>query len=373
MATILIIEDQIEVRENIEAILALEDFETLSADNGARGVELARQALPDLILCDVMMPELDGYGVLETLKAETQTAAIPLILLTARSERRDLRRGMELGADDYLTKPFSLDELLTAIRTRLEKRAQYQAAGAEEAQRLRRNITRALPHEFLTPLNGILGLSEILLSCYDSLSNKEVLEYIKDIEQSGQRLHHLVHNLLLYAELELLGADPERRRYWQERRAQRSPGLTLLRRVFQEKLAAYDRLEDGALTLPSGAGEIDLALAPEDYRKILEELLDNACKFSPVRTPITAELTFDSREITLGLTDKGRGMDAQQLAQIGAYQQFERQIYEQQGAGLGLIIAKGLTELYGGQLTLTSKPNQGVAVTLALPRSPAPD
>ncbi|MBJ7901682.1 MAG: response regulator [Cyanobacteria bacterium RI_101] len=368
MAKILIIEDQIEVRENIEAILELEDFETLSADNGVRGVELARQALPDLILCDVMMPELDGYGVLESLRAETQTAAIPLILLTARSERRDLRRGMELGADDYLTKPFSLDELLAAIRTRLDKRAQYQAASAEEIQRLRRNITRALPHEFLTPLNGILGLSEILLSYYDTLSKDEVLEYIRDIEQSGQRLNHLVHNLLLYAELELLGADPERRRYWQERRAQRSPALASLRRVFQEKLGAYDRLGDGHLTLAPGIEEIELALAPEDYQKILEELLDNACKFSPPGTPITAELTPGAQEIALELRDRGRGMDSQQLAQIGAYQQFERQIYEQQGSGLGLIIAKGLTELYGGSLTLTSEPGRGATVALTLPR-----
>ncbi|MBW4647202.1 MAG: EAL domain-containing protein [Kastovskya adunca ATA6-11-RM4] len=123
MTKILVIEDEAEVRDNIQEILELEDFETIVAPNGRIGVTLAKAQVPDLIICDVMMPELDGYGVLKELRQDAITATIPLIFLTAKAENSDLRQGMTLGADDYLTKPFTLAELRRAIATRLEKKA----------------------------------------------------------------------------------------------------------------------------------------------------------------------------------------------------------------------------------------------------------
>jgi len=124
---ILIIEDNDDIRESVTEILELANFEVLAAENGKKGVELAMAHLPDLILCDIMMPELDGYGVLYLLAKKPETAAIPFIFLTAKAERADMRRGMELGADDYLVKPFDDMELLTAIESRLNKRDKQQA------------------------------------------------------------------------------------------------------------------------------------------------------------------------------------------------------------------------------------------------------
>lgn len=124
---ILIIEDNDDIRESVTEILELANFEVLTAENGKKGVELAMTHLPDLILCDIMMPELDGYGVLYLLAKKPETAAIPFIFLTAKAERADMRRGMELGADDYLVKPFDDMELLTAIESRLNKRDKQQA------------------------------------------------------------------------------------------------------------------------------------------------------------------------------------------------------------------------------------------------------
>ncbi|MBD2667155.1 putative diguanylate phosphodiesterase (EAL domain) with Response Regulator Receiver modulation [Richelia sinica FACHB-800] len=122
MTRILIIEDEIQIRNNLEQILQLSGYETITAENGLIGVELAIAHPPDLILCDIMLPELDGYGVLTALRQEKSTFAIPLIFLTAKAEFKDLRQGMELGADDYLTKPFEQSELLRAINTRLERK-----------------------------------------------------------------------------------------------------------------------------------------------------------------------------------------------------------------------------------------------------------
>lgn len=123
---ILIIEDHDAIRENIVEILEMAKYIVFEADNGKIGIEMALKHIPDIILCDIMMPELDGYGVLYMLNKYSETAAIPFIFLTAKAEHSDLRKGMEMGADDYLTKPFDDIELLNAIEVRLRKKAHLQ-------------------------------------------------------------------------------------------------------------------------------------------------------------------------------------------------------------------------------------------------------
>jgi DNA-binding NarL/FixJ family response regulator len=124
MKKILVIEDEPEMLRNLTTILRLERFTPLPAKNGRLGIELAKKEKPDLILCDVMMPELDGYGVIAALRTEPETVTIPFIFLTSKGEKPDIRAGMNLGADDYLTKPVAKADLLAAIRTRLERAVQ---------------------------------------------------------------------------------------------------------------------------------------------------------------------------------------------------------------------------------------------------------
>jgi DNA-binding NarL/FixJ family response regulator len=121
MKKILVIEDEPEMRRNITALLGYYDYEPIAADNGRAGVEAARREKPDLILCDVMMPELDGYGVLQALQADATLARIPFIFLTAKGEKDDLRSGMNRGADDYLTKPVANADLVRAVEARLQR------------------------------------------------------------------------------------------------------------------------------------------------------------------------------------------------------------------------------------------------------------
>ncbi|NOQ74942.1 MAG: response regulator [Crocinitomix sp.] len=118
---ILLIEDNHEMLENIEEILELADYDVVTAENGKKGVPLIKKELPDLILCDIMMPELDGYGVLDAISRDPLTAAIPFIFLTAKSGKEDFRKGMNLGADDYLTKPFDDRQLLDTVERRIKK------------------------------------------------------------------------------------------------------------------------------------------------------------------------------------------------------------------------------------------------------------
>ena len=121
MRSILLIEDNAELRENTAEILELANYKVTSAENGKVGIQKALENKPDLIICDVMMPELDGYGVLHLINKNPELSGIPFIFLTAKSERSDLRKGMEMGADDYITKPFTDIELLNAIESRFKK------------------------------------------------------------------------------------------------------------------------------------------------------------------------------------------------------------------------------------------------------------
>ncbi|MCB0772425.1 MAG: response regulator [Flavobacteriales bacterium] len=152
MKTLLLIEDDADVRDNTAEILELANYRVLKAENGKKGVDIARRELPDLVLCDIMMPDLDGYGVLHMLGRNPETAEIPFIFLSAKAERSDVRRGMDLGADDYLTKPFEESELLNAIEGRLKR-----------SQLFRKGFDRTLNglNDFMDQARGVAALQDL--------------------------------------------------------------------------------------------------------------------------------------------------------------------------------------------------------------------
>ncbi len=130
MTMILVIEDEAPIRDKIVTVLKYENCDVIDAANGREGVVLAQENRPDLIICDVLMPDLNGYSALEALRKDPDTSVIPVIFLTAAASRAEMRKGMELGADDYITKPYTVVELLAAVRTRLERQETIKVAGA---------------------------------------------------------------------------------------------------------------------------------------------------------------------------------------------------------------------------------------------------
>lgn len=176
MKTILIIEDQPDMRENLATMLELENYAVLTANDGIQGLATAREEKPDLILCDVMMPKLDGYGMLQRLREDQTIAGTPFIFLTARGEQQDLRAGMNLGADDYLIKPVTAADLLAALSARLERKST--------------RIWTQLKPDFRSavPLAAALGLTEqeanVLLWLAQEKSNPEISAILKAPEDT---------------------------------------------------------------------------------------------------------------------------------------------------------------------------------------------
>jgi two-component system, OmpR family, alkaline phosphatase synthesis response regulator PhoP len=188
MTTILVIEDEAVLRNNIIALLTAEGFESLGAENGDMGIQLAQEKSPSLIICDIMMPGIDGYAVLDRLQQNPQTALIPFIFLTAKSERSDIRQGIQLGADDYLTKPFDAEELFGAIAARLKKQdLLYQRFQdlSEELDRLSKVISAKddmlenFNQEMRRPLTNLRLAVEQLQQDSDPTKREQYLEILR--------------------------------------------------------------------------------------------------------------------------------------------------------------------------------------------------
>ena len=361
MHKILVIDDDALLRQTIALVLKARGHQIIEAENGLVGIQMARSQQPDLIISDVNMPECDGYQVLEALRADSTTTNIPFVFMTGQADDEGMRRGMIGGADDYLPKPFAMDALLATVDARLRKETQRKAAADKRLAELRSNLSLMLPHELNTPLIGILGFGEIIISCADSLSPEELVEMGQSIVTSGQRLQHLIQNFLLYSQLELLGADA--RDVSLMRNKYTTAAHELIAELLQRRADAGNRAGDLKLELTRVEG----AISAELLSKIVEELADNAFKFSQPGQAVRVTARMDAGTLELTITDGGRGFKAEHIGQISAYLQFERRQHEQQGSGLGLIIAKRLAELHGGSLTIHSDGRTGTTVVVRLP------
>lgn len=348
MTRILIIEDMKDLRDDVVEMLNMEGFEAMGAENGLVGIEVARDKKPDLIVCDVTMPEMDGYGVLEEVRRDPETATIPFIFLTARTDRGNVRQGMVLGADDYLTKPFNVDELLDSIHTQLRKRVEFNEAANRRLEDLRKNITTALPHELRTPLGTILGFSEMLTTEAQRLKPDQVADWAGHINRAGHRLHSLVENYLYYVRLQV--ASQSEANLQEYRDAVLMDISTIVESETVRIAHKYNRYGD--LDINIKGTDQALQIGYQDAVKIVDELVDNAFKFSEAGKPVTIADTLTDTHYELTIQDQGRGITREQIEAIGAYMQFDRWFYEQQGMGLGLAIVMQLTHLYDGELTL---------------------
>ncbi len=349
---ILIIEDERELLLEIGTMLGYENFEVIPSTNGNDGIRLANEYKPDLILCDIIMAGTDGFDVLRHIRKNSCTQTIPFIFITAFAEWKAMRKGMELGADDYLVKPFSRIDLLKAVKVRLERATEMQ----KQIKELKCNILYCVPHELQTPLNVIVGFSKSMNEDFGSLSIEDITEMSRAIYDSGIRLSSTVKKFLMLINVEL-----------------NKPEKTFTRVLFtnsdicamtQNIAQKYSRTDDLVIKCP----DIELTVIKDWFLFVLSELIDNAFKFSCHGGKVIIAAEKVKNKIRIAISDNGIGFPPGVTEKIYAFTQFDRKIYEQQGAGLGLFLAKKIISLHGGEILIESKQKIGSNIIIDLPQ-----
>ncbi|MFO7447956.1 MAG: response regulator [Ignavibacteriaceae bacterium] len=356
METILIVEDEISLRENIQETLALNNYRILTADNGLTAIEICENELPDLVLSDIMMPGMDGYRMLEEFQKNPRTSSIPFIFLSAKAEETDIRKGMNGGADDYITKPFKVKDLLQAVDARLKKKKKTEVIISETTN----SISKYVPHELRTPLVSILGFTQILIEDNEEITKEELLDYLNKIKIAGAKLHKTIERFLLYSELSLPRKDVAGTNGYNSV-IDEEKTRTFLLGYFEE----YNRKSDVSINLENCTLEI-----PERYfQVILEEIVTNALKFSNTGNKIRVDGTIESGRYKLEVIDFGRGIPEEKIPLIVPLVQNDRNVFggDGNGLGLGLVIVRKLMKIYKGKFNIESKDGKFTKVSLTFP------
>ncbi len=367
MKKVLVIEDEVTVRQNLVELLSAEGFLPIEACDGEEGARLAWEMLPDVILCDISMPKMDGFAVLSKIGRDPATATIPFLFLTARTEREDLRRGMSLGADDYIMKPFSIDDVLQAIQTRLEKRALIEKQAEKKLAELSNNVRLSLPGDMLTPLSIIISLSELLSDRQEvnQVDINHICSMGQEIHRAAALLLRSVQNFKLFTELEVIQNAPDRLRVLRDSRV--FSAWMAISEIATLKARQEGREEDLRLQLQ----DAPLRICEMYLQKIVEELLDNAFKFSPngSMVEVCGEIQAERQQYMLKVTDHGRGMSAEQTALLAGRLQQDLQTSDRVYPGIGLTIVKRLAEMHQGSFSIQSQPKQWTSIVVRLPLS----
>jgi signal transduction histidine kinase len=357
MARLLLIDDDAQLRNMAAEVLREAGHEIIQAASGPAGIEAAQRAHPDLVLCDVSMAGMDGFAVLARFRGDPRFASVPFLFLTGLAAEEHARAALNLGADDYLTKPVTNDDLVNAVSARLARREITRRETERRVADLQRSIAFLLPHELRTPLTVILGGSELLRDLCRELEPDEIAQAADAIARAGQRLSRMFENYLVQVGLELtrLGSAEMAPSAF----AGRCPPKDVETSA-RERAREHGREGDLDLEL----GEVDLPLAPVYAGKVVSELVDNALKFSTAGQRVLVRSAASGERVMLEVVDHGRGMTAEQLAERAAFRQFDRARFEQQGVGLGLAVVKGIVEASGGTLDVSSTP--GVETTASV-------
>lgn len=360
---ILVVENDINLLEGIRTILALEHYDVLTAEDGEEALAHLRRmpVLPDVIVSDIMMPRMDGLQLLGEIRKNVAWLGIPVIFLTARSERADIMYGKRLGVDDYLVKPFDAEDLLVAIESRLKRHQLLRKAKTEEVTDIKRKILTILNHEFRTPLTFLVAYTDMLTEQENHSQQGDTALFLHGINVGALRLRRLIENFIHLVEMETGDAE----RMFEMRKMP----LMHLRDVLN---TACDALSE---YYPERRFDVNVAdvlpgivADPIYLGTAITHLLDNAQKFSHPHQPIVLSAYEDGEFVIIEVMDHGRGIDPTEQARIWeSFYQINRAVYEDQGAGSGLAIVRGVARLHGGMVTLDSEPGKGSTFKLHLP------
>jgi signal transduction histidine kinase len=371
---VLLADDNADLRKYLRRLLEQQGYRVRAVADGNAALESARHDPPDLVVSDVMMPGLDGFELLDALRADGATAGIPVILLSAQAGEEARVEGIEAGADDYLAKPFSARELIARVRTHLQlallrqsaatrerelrEEAERARSAAEHANRAKSAFLATMSHELRTPLNAIIGFADLLDAEIAGPLNEGQKTQVERIEMGARHLLDLIEEILGYARLEA------------GREAVHTESCDLAG-LCRETAALIEPLATGKglafhIDLPD---RLSLETDPGKVRQILLNLLSNAVKFTSAGE-LRLELHEEAGGIVLHVSDTGSGIADEHLAAIfEPFSQVEHPPGRQSGGtGLGLSVTRQLARLLGGDVTVGSVVGRGSRFTVRLAR-----
>lgn len=355
-ARLLVVDDDPSARDTIAALLEREGHELQFADSGTAALALLEKELPDAILSDAMMPGLDGFELCRRIKTNPRLKHIPFVLVTALDSKRDLARGLEAGAEDFVPKPANGIELRARVRAMLRLKAQHDEISS--LMQLRQDLVNMVVHDMRSPLGVILGSSELLMR--RCASEPETVRGLERIARQASGLNKFLNDMLLMAKLE-------------EGRSALSRSSQDVRPLVAEVEASHRLLAEGrgislSVDVPAAprAVEVDGAL----FQRVLDNLLSNALKFSSPGDTVRVVLEYPETGrpgLRLRVLDQGPGIPAEQREKI--FGKFEVLLARRQGiaqVGLGLAFCRMVAEAHGGRVYVEPNAPRGSVFTLEI-------
>ncbi len=362
---ILLVEDDLALLDGMCDTLEMMGYKTIRATNGREGIDVLKQVRPDLIISDIMMPEMDGYAFHQAVSSEPETATIPFIFLTAKSDQADVRRGLRDGVDAYLTKPFDLEDLLIHVQNKLDRFATIRKQALAQLENLQHQIVTMFSHELRTPLTYIQGYTDLLTDVPGgNISPDEITLFLEGIRAGSRRLNRLVENLLALVQLDTHVYTHEFVRF-------ASPDTHIDRLI----LYSVKSLEPVAASkgIPLEVTIADdlppVRIISSHFTQALNNLIDNAIKFTTIPgTAVRIVASCQDNQVCVDVIDQGIGVSTRDLPHVfERFRQIDRAKHEQPGIGVGLAIAQGLVRVQGGDILVESKVNAGSTFTICLP------
>src|SRR5271154_293966 len=349
---ILIIDDDAHLGAVMALGLETKGYSTLCAPDGTIGLEMAHAHMPDVILCDVDMPGKDGRVLLRELRADPKLSDRQFVLMTGRAPMANQRTGMDIGADDFLLKPFELSALIRCVEARMVRAGLSRRIDDLGVEQLKKSLNSSLPHEFFTPLAGILGLTELLQKELDTSSKDEIRDYLREIHDAGRRLHRRLSNYLL-----ILGLEPKDI----ARETAVMDAAAVVKALADGAGASaqrHNRVPDVTMDVV-GSG---IKASPSDLAALAEELVDNALSYSEKGSPVRVRARPDSGLLRLTVVDLGRGMTPKQQRQLDSTLRRDPNAQESQGVGVGLTLVRKLVQVLNGEIRLESEVGKGTTI-----------
>jgi len=350
---ILLVDDELAIRETVMELLVFKKYKVKTASNGQDALEILENWTPDLIICDIMMPVMDGNTLHEIVKENPSLSAIPFIFLTAKKEDNLMSKSLLDGADYFLSKPFKIAELILVVKSKIARFEKIKST----YNNLYSGKKSSFLHEINTPLNGILGFTNHLMSNVDNYEKQQIQEICGSIKTSGDRLNRTLQNIILYQNLKnnLLEFN--------------DTSSSEISKIFNKvKVKILDIYENQEKRINFELDQASIRMSEKYLHFILFELIDNALKFSSAKKMIVvAGEHYNDKYYELVIKDYGIGLSEDELKKIGAAQQFNREKREQQGLGLGLFLSKMMVKKSNGVFTIISKVDEGTEIKIFLP------